>query len=278
MMLLEMNVKLHRGHFDLNTQLSVDSTSMGLFGKSGTGKSTVLGLIAGTIQPQSGYIALNGKILYDSRKGIMMPREQRPVGAVLQTDCIDSIETVKSILTVAYNRTLKQRRVFKLSFLIALLELETILDYVIEQLSVGERQRVALARSLLKSPQLLLLDETFAAIGNDYRIQLLPILKRLQSELDLPVLYASQSLGEILQLTDQLAVLEQGKVLRNGSLREIAQQGALHYLGIRQLDNILSVTVRSHDREAGCSLASSFGLPLVLPLRPHLAIGEQTQI
>jgi molybdate transport system ATP-binding protein len=273
-----MNVKLHRGHFDLNTQLSVDSTNLGLFGKSGTGKSTVLGLIAGTIQPQSGYIALNGKILYDSRKAIMMPREQRPVGAVLQSDGIDSNETIKTILTTAYNRTLKQRRVFKLNFLIALLELEAVLDYTIDQLSVGERQRVALARSLLKSPQLLLLDETFAAIGNDYRIQLLPILKRLQRELDLPVLYASQSLGEILQLTDQLAVLEQGKVLRNGSLREIAQQGALHYLGIRQLDNILSVTVRRHDREAGCSLASSFGLPLVLPLRPHLAISEQTQI
>jgi len=117
----------------------------------------------------------------------------------------------------AYNRTLKQRRIFKLDYLLALLELELILDYRIEQLSVGERQRVALVRSLLKSPQILLLDETFAAIGNSYRVQLLPILKRLQTELDLPVLYASQSLGEILQLTDQLAVLEQGKVLRNSS-------------------------------------------------------------
>jgi molybdate transport system ATP-binding protein len=137
---------------------------------------------------------------------------------------------------------------------------------------------VALALSLLKSPQLLLLDDTFAAIGNSYRIQLLPILKRLQTELDLPVLYASQSLGEILQLTDQLAVLEQGKVLRNGSLREIAQQGVLHYLGIRQLDNILSVTIHSHDHEAGCSLANSFGTPLILPLRSHLAIDEQAQV
>ena len=276
-MLLEMNVKLRRGHFDLSTQLSVDS-NIGLFGKSGAGKSTVLGLIAGTIQPQSGYITLNGKILYDSRKGIMMPREQRPIGAVLQADCIDSSETVKTSLTNTYNRTLKQRRVFTLDFLIALLELEPVLDYSIEQLSVGERQRVALARSLLKSPQLLLLDDTFAVIGNGYRVQLLPILKRLQRELDLPVLYASQSLGEILQLTDQLAVLEQGKVLRNGSLREIAQQGILHYLGIRQLDNILSVTIDSHDGEAGCSRANSFGLPLILPLRTYLAVGEQTQV
>jgi molybdate transport system ATP-binding protein len=278
-MLLEMNVKLHRGHFDLTTRLSISNSSVGLFGKSGAGKSTIVGLIAGTLQPQSGHIVLDGKILFDSRKGIMMPREQRPVGAVLQIDCADSAATVRNNLTDAYNRTLKQRRIFKLNHLIDLLELEPILDHPIELLSAGERQRVALARSLLKSPRLLLLDETFAAIGNGYRTQLLPILKLLQDELDLPVLYASQSLGEILELTDRLIMLEQGKVLHNGSLIEVAkQQGMLRYLGIRQIDNILPVTIRSHDYLAGCSQAHSFGLPLTLPLRPHLTIGSQAQV
>jgi len=277
-MLLEMNVKLRRGHFDLTTRLSINDTSVGLFGKSGSGKSTVLGLIAGTIQPQSGHIVLDGKILFDSRKGIMMPREQRPVGAVLQIDCADSAETVRDNLTAAYNRTLKHRRIFKLDFLIELLELGPILNHVIELLSAGERQRVALARSLLKSPRLLLLDETFAAIGNGYRMQLLPILKRLQNELGLPVLYASQSLGEILDLTDRLIVLEQGKVLHNGSLLDVAkQQGMLRYLGIRQIDNILPVTVSRHDYVSGCSLAHSFGLPLTLPLRPHLVVGSEAR-
>ena len=163
--------------------------------------------------------------------------------------------------------------------MIGLLELDPILDHPIALLSAGERQRVALARSLLKSPRLLLLDETFAAIGNDYRIQLLPILKRLQQELRLPVLYASQSLGEILGLTDRLIVLEHGKVLHNGMLLDIAkQQGMLRYLGIRQIDNILSMTIRSHDYSSGCSLAHSFGLPLTLPLRTDLAIGSQAQV
>jgi molybdate transport system ATP-binding protein len=278
-MLLEMNVKLRRGHFDLTTQLSISDLSVGLFGKSGAGKSTVLGLIAGTIQPQSGHIVLDGKILFDSRKGIVMPREQRPVGAVLQVDCVNSAETVRDNLTAAYDRTLKHRQIFKLDFLIGLLELGPILDHAIELLSAGERQRVALARSLLKSPRLLLLDETFAAIGNGYRIQLLPILKRLQNELALPVLYASQTLGEILELTDRLIVLEQGKVLHKGSLLEVVkQQGMLRYLGIRQIDNNLPVTIRSHDYLSGCSLAHSFGLPLTLPLRSHLAVGSRTQV
>ena len=278
-MLLEMNVKLRRNHFNLTTQLSVNDASVGLFGKSGAGKSTLLGLIAGTIQPQSGYIVLDGKTLFDSRKGILMPREQRPVGAVLQGDCGHSAETVGNMLNAAFNRTSKHRRIFELNFLIALLELEPILDHAIELLSVGERQRVALARALFKSPRLLLLDETFAAIGNDYRRQLLPLLKRLQNELGLPVLYASQFLGEILELTDRLIVLEQGKVLHSGSLREVAKQlGMLRYLGIRQIDNILPATIRNHDYLSGCSLAHSFGLPLVLPLRPHLAIDSQTLV
>lgn len=65
-MLLEMNVKLRRGHFNLNTQLFISDTTTGLLGKSGTGKITLLGLVAGTLQPQSGYIVLDGKILFDS--------------------------------------------------------------------------------------------------------------------------------------------------------------------------------------------------------------------
>jgi molybdate transport system ATP-binding protein len=274
-----MNVKLRRSHFDLNTQLSLNESSVGLFGKSGAGKSTVLGLIAGTIQPQSGQIVLDSKILFDSRKGIIMPREQRPIGAVLQVDFSHSAETVRENLTAAFNRTLKQRRIFKLDFLIGLLELDPVLDHPITLLSAGEHQRVALARSLLKSPRLLLLDETFAVIGNDYRMQLLPILKRLQNELSLPVLYASQSLGEILGLTDRLIVLEQGKVLHNGLLLDIAkQQGMMRYLGIRQIDNIFSITISSHDYLSGCTLAHSFGLPLILPLRTDLAVGSQAQL
>jgi molybdate transport system ATP-binding protein len=278
-MLLDMNIKLRRGHFDLTTQISVAQNSVGLFGKSGAGKTTLLNLIAGVIQPQTGHIVLDGKILFDSSKGIMMPREQRPIGAVLQQDCIASVETVRETLTSAYNRTFKQRRVFTLDYLIGLLELGSILDLSLERLAEDERQRVAVARALLKSPRILLLDETFAAIGNTYRDQLLPILSRMQYEFGLPVMYASQSLGEILNLTDKLILLEKGKVLQSGSLREVSKQaGMLSYLGIRQIDNILPVTIRQHDKLGGCSMADSFGLPLALPLRSQFSIGSQTQV
>ena len=102
---------------------------------------------------------------------------------------------------------------------------------------------------------------------------------RLQNELGLLVLYASQSLGEILELTDKLSVLEQGKVLHKGSLLEIAKhQGMQRFLGIRQVDNILPVKILNHDNSSGYSLGHSFGLPLALTLRHHLAIGSQIQV
>lgn len=278
-MRLEMNVKLRRGLFDLATEMAVSDSSVGLLGKTGAGKSTVLGLIAGVIQPHSGQILLDGKILFDSRKGIVVPREQRPVGAVLQNDCVGSMQTVRDNLTSAYQRTLKQRRLFKLDYLLGLLELDSILDHSIERLPTADRQRVALARALLKSPRLLLLDETFASIGSAYRMQLLPILKRLQDEFGLPVVYASQTLGEILELTDQLIVLEHGQVSRSGSLREMAKNhGFLRYLGVRQIDNILPVSLLGHDYQSGFSRAHSHGLALALPLRPQLAVGSQAQV
>jgi molybdate transport system ATP-binding protein len=277
-MLLEMDVKLRRGNFVLNSQLELNDINTGLFGKTGAGKSTILGLIAGIIQPQSGRIVLDGKLLFDSRKGIMMPREQRPISAVFQSDITSSTESVQETLTSAFNRTLASRRL-KLEFLIEILELESILNCPLIQLSANERKRVTLARALLKSPRLLLLDETFATLGEGYRSQLLPILRRSQDELDLPILYASQSLGDILELTEQLIVMDKGQVLRSGSLGEIAKHsGVLRHLGIRQIDNILPVTITSHDHSAGTTQAQCYGLPLTLRLRAELPVNSQCKI
>jgi|GEM_PF-1050039 len=82
-----------------------------------------MGLVAGTLQPQSGYIVLDGKILFDSQKGVFVPREQRSVGAVLQYDNINSIKTALDNLSDTLNRTLKQRQIFNVDYLVELLEL-----------------------------------------------------------------------------------------------------------------------------------------------------------
>lgn len=277
-MLLQMDVKLRRGNFVLNSKLALDNINTGLFGKTGAGKSTIMGLIAGTIQPQSGRIVLDGKPLFDSRKGIMMPREQRPISAVFQSDITSSTESVRETLTSVYIRTLPTRRL-KLDFLIEILELETILSQPLLRLSANERKRVALARALLKSPRLLLLDDTFTALGDNHRLQLLPILRRSQDELGLPILYASQSLRDILDLTERLIVMDKGRVLRSGGVEDIARHSdVLWHLGIRQIDNIVPLVIASHDQSEGTTLAHCNGLHWALRLRPELPINSQCKV
>jgi molybdate transport system ATP-binding protein len=278
-MLLEMNVNLRRGSFNLNTKMSVNESTTGLFGTSGAGKSTLLGLIAGTLVPQKGRIVLEGKTLFDSRKGIVVPREQRPISAVLQMDSMPGEATVRDRMRDVYDRTLRQRRMFKPGRLVDILELESVMAHKLDELSAGERQRVAIAYALLKSPRMLLLDEPFAPLGLGFRSQLLPLLRRVRDEFKLPVLYASHTLGEILDLTHQLIVLEDGRVLSSGTFKDLTRQEAVRdYLGVRQVDNILSVTITAHDAEAGCTLARTYGIELVLPLRPLLPIDSVVQV
>lgn len=277
--MLEMNVTMRRGKFTLATELSMREDSTGVFGVSGAGKSTVLGLIAGTLQPQKGRIALDGKILFDSRKGILMPREQRPVGAVLQNDRAEAGEKVRNGLHALYDRVPVPRRILRLGQLIELMDLGRLLDRHTDELSVGEAQRLALARALLKSPRLLVLDEPFAPLGQGFRAQLQPLLRRVQAELGIPTLYASHSLGEILGLTDRLIVLDNGKVLGSGTLRQLFRDaGSTRALGLGQAENVLPVTVAGHQAEDGCTLATSFGVELTLPLRPDLAPGRQVHV
>ncbi|ASF45799.1 molybdenum ABC transporter ATP-binding protein [Methylovulum psychrotolerans] len=277
-MRLEMKVTLRRGNFDLTTDLSVQDENMGLLGRSGAGKSTVLGLLAGTLLPESGRIALDGKLLFDSGKGIMVPREQRPIGAVLQYDQLPAEETVQDGLFAVYERTPKQRRNLKPASLIEFLDIGALLKQPMRHLSTGERQRVLLAKALLKSPKLLLLDDPLATMGH-FSHAVTPLLKRLQTELALPLFYASHTLGNISEFSAKAAVLAEGRIIRVGLINELLQDAdLLQKIGLSQIDNRIPALVTQHDLADGCTLAQSYGIGLVLPLRPELPLGSWVTI
>ena len=277
--MLEMNVTLRRGNFVLAAALFIKDEGTGIFGPSGAGKSTVLGLIAGTLQAQSGRIVLDDKVLFDSRAGIRIPEGERPVGAVLQQDRRPQNERVKQSLIASYDRIPARDRRLKIGYLVELLELGKLIGRRADELSAGESQRLALARALLKSPRLLLLDEPFAPLDRGFRSQLRPLLHRVQRELGIPTLYASHSLGEIVDLTDHLIVLAGGRVLNSGPLQNLARDpDSMRALGLGQVENLFEATVVRHATEDGCSLATCFANPLVLPSRPAIAPGSRVQI
>lgn len=142
-------------------------------------------------------------------------------------------------------------------------------------MSGGEKQRVGLGRALLASPQFLLLDEPLASLDQGLKGQILPFLKRVKDELELPMVYISHSMEEILHLTDQLVVINNGRILGAGHFYDVIKadsvQGVASSMG---LENILTVRIVGHDIESGYTLAESNGNILLLPLTDKFIVGD----
>jgi molybdate transport system ATP-binding protein len=271
-----LDVGLNRGRFQLEMRLEFDEGVTGLFGPSGSGKSTALGIIAGLLRPDRGRIVLDGETLYDGADGVCLPPHRRRIGLVFQDSQLFPHYSVKGNLLYGLRKIPERERRFAFDGIVDLLALRPLLNAHPRRISGGEKQRVALGRSLLASPRLLLLDEPLASLDTGLKTQILPFLQKIRDELKLPMIYVSHALPEILQLTDRLALMDQGRILAAGRLDEILQSGseARHF----GPDNILPVTVGLHDLEGGCTLARFGNLPLVLPLRTDQEIGRTAYV
>ncbi|NOQ93083.1 MAG: molybdenum ABC transporter ATP-binding protein [Methylophaga sp.] len=277
--MLSVDLKLQQGNFILDASFSLENPVTGLFGSSGSGKSTLLNLIAGLKQPDNGWIRLNGKHLYCQEKNINLPANKRKIGLVFQDSQLFPHLTVMQNLAYGYNRTDKDLRRFEAAEIIDLLEIAHLLSKRPNQLSGGEKQRVALGRALLASPQLLLLDEPLASLDLGLKGQILPFLKRVKDELKLPMVYVSHSMEEILHLTDHLVVINKGKVIGKGNFYEVikakAVKGIANSMG---LENIITASIMGHDKQSGHSIAEIQGNTLLLPLADKLSKGDSCYI
>jgi len=273
MSLLSLDVELRRERFQLIARLEADQGVTGLFGPSGSGKSTLLGIIAGLLRPQRGWVRFNGRVLFDAAAGTWVPPHRRGIGVVFQDSQLFPHLSVRDNLLYGFRLTPRSRRRFRFEDVAALLELAPLLAAHPRQISGGEKQRVALGRSLLASPGLLLLDEPLAALDAGLKEQILPFLERIKRELDLPMVYVSHSLPEILRLTDRLAFVASGRITAAGRLRDLIEAGAVAGVSGFGGENVFAVTVESHDSEGGCTVGLFQGVRLVLPLRAGLPPG-----
>lgn len=277
--MLSLDVQLQRGTFDLEASFSLDKPVTGLFGSSGSGKSTLLNLIAGLASPDQGWLKLGGKSLFDSRKKINLSPNQRQIGVVFQDSQLFPHLSIMHNLKYGYKRTLRQHRRFEMPEIIDLLEIGHLLKKRPIQLSGGEKQRVGLGRALLASPRFLLLDEPLASLDQGLKGQILPFLKRVKDELQLPMVYISHSMEEILHLTDNLIVINRGRILGTGHFYDVIKtesiQGVARTMG---LENILTVTVVAHDVESGHTVADMNGKCLLLPLEIRFSVADACYI
>lgn len=250
--------------FSLDVAFEAPKGVTALFGRSGSGKTTVVNAVAGLLRPDSGRIALDETVLLDIAGGIFLPPHRRRLGYVFQEGRLFPHLTVRQNLRYGqWFARATQRMDF--GRVVDLLGLGALLDRHPSLLSGGEKQRVAIGRALLSAPAMLLMDEPLASLDAPRKAEILPWLERLRDETHLPILYVSHALPEVARLATTIVLLEGGRVLRSGPVAEIlSDPDVAPALGIREAGALLTARIAAQEPDGLTRLDSSAG-PLWLP-------------
>lgn len=221
-MSLIVDIKKDFGSFFLESKFETEDLITGVLGSSGSGKSMTLKCIAGIVTPDEGYIALDDRVLFDSRKKINVRPQERKVGYLFQNYALFPTMTVKKNIMCGLKKE-KDREAKKKKYkeAIELLHLEGLENRLPSQLSGGQAQRTALARIIVSEPDLLLLDEPFSALDaflrRSLQTELLALLKSLGKE----AIIVTHSAREVQRMTTYLFVMKDGRIIRRGDTEDI---------------------------------------------------------
>jgi len=267
----ELLLRGSAGRFQLDVDAAWSERVAVLFGPSGAGKTTLLEAIVGLRPEMRGRVRVAGEWLEDSERGLFVPVEARGLGWVPQDP------TLLPHLSVSGNLRFGQRRAGAkgaawLERAIEVLELGELLGRGVEELSGGERRRVALARALASGPRAILLDEPLAALDLALRARVLPFLLRVRDELGLPMLYITHDPNEAMLIGDVALVLAAGRVIALGPPREVLwSQAVLPFAQALGVENVLEAR-----GIGGARVETLGGLRLVVPA--DLPAGERLRL
>lgn len=214
MIFINITKHLHgsEGPIDASFELNIgDGEFFTLFGPSGAGKTTLLRMIAGLEQPDSGTITVDEEVWFDSAKKINLPPQKRSIGFVFQDYALFPTMSVRENLLFAASSQISKTFIDEL---LELTELTNLSDRRPDTLSGGQKQRVALARALVRKPKVLLLDEPLSALDSAMRIKLQDEFALIHTRLRVTTLLVSHDIAETVKLSDRLAQIEFGKILR----------------------------------------------------------------
>ena len=264
-------------HLDVEFTVPLQGVTT-VFGPSGCGKTTLLRCLAGLERSPRGFMKLGENVWQEEQQHLFLPISQRPLGYVFQEPRLFPHFTVRSNLTYGLNRTPSSNRHIHLDHIIAVLGIEHLLDRRPQNLSGGEQQRVAIGRALLRSPQLLLMDEPLSSLDLKRKREILPFIQRLDSEFHVPILYVTHDIQEVVQLASTVLLLNKGKIVSNGPIEEVFSQ-----LNLRQIiqENdigaIIDTQVAQHDEDYGLTQLAFSGGRLSVPRQPK-KIGEPVRV
>ncbi|MBS0432524.1 MAG: ATP-binding cassette domain-containing protein [Proteobacteria bacterium] len=207
--MIELDFALRRDEFSLQIALQSQARALALFGPSGCGKTSTLHAIAGLLKPGRGRIALDGRVLFDSRSGENVPAARRRLGVVFQEARLFPHLSVRDNLRFGMPRNSSPRH---FDAAVQLLGLGALLQRKPGRLSGGQARRVAIGRALLCEPLALLLDEPLSNLHREARAEVLQHLRGLKRELAMTTLLVSHQADEVLALADAVAQLEDGRL------------------------------------------------------------------
>jgi molybdate transport system ATP-binding protein len=218
-----MNLEIAHLHlpltaFALEVNARLGARITGVFGASGSGKTSLLEVIAGLRRPASGRIVLDGAVLSDAARGAFLAVERRQIGYVPQDDALFPHLNVRQNLCYSHLADKEGHRPeITYEHVVAVLDIADLTERRVASLSGGERQRVSFGRAVLASPRLLLLDEPLAGLDAELKGRLVPYLHTIRDEFGIPMLYVSHHPDEIVALCDDVLLLERGRCVRRGT-------------------------------------------------------------
>lgn len=217
--MIEVDFQLKRKNFMVSIGEQFGEGITGIFGPSGAGKTSLLQAIAGLAVPEKGKISIKNKPIFNTEKKINLPVNKRNIGYVFQEGRLFPHLNIEKNLLYGVKKNIPQ----KINFdkVVNMLNLKHLLHSKPANISGGERQRVALGRSLLASPDILLLDEPFSAVDVRLRSQILPFLLKIHRQTTIPILVVSHDLPDLLKLTNKLCIIRDGKCIGHDDYYEL---------------------------------------------------------
>jgi molybdate transport system ATP-binding protein len=243
--MLKVDIKRTLPGFKLDVSFSLNHEIMAVLGASGSGKTMTLQCIAGLLQPDSGRIELNGKVLFDSSNKVSLQSQKRKVGFVFQNYALFPHLTVVENIAYGIHHLPHQQAKSRVRQLLEIMHVTALEKRYPRQLSAGQQQRVAIARALAPDPEVLLFDEPFSALDTQLKERLELEMLALQQHYKGSMLLVTHDLAEGYKLGDKIAIYQSGNIIQFDSKRNVfaypANRTVARLTGIRNLmDGIIT--------------------------------------
>ena len=276
--MLSVAVQHRLGDFRLDAAFESGAGLTALFGRSGSGKTSLVNAIAGLIRPDRGRIVVEGEVLTDTAADVFVPARGRHIGYVFQEGRLFPHLTVRQNLLYGHWFAARRGRPGEVEHVIGLLGIGGLLGRRPANLSGGEKQRVAIGRALLAGPHLLVMDEPLASLDDERKTEILPYIERLRDEFAIPIVYVSHSITEVTRLATTMVVISEGKIAAAGPTAEIMGRIDLFPLtGRAEAGAILNTRVAEHDVRFGLTTLRSAAGDLRVPYI-DMRLGAQLRV